>query len=527
MEMSGPKVLLVDDDPVMLRLTKAMLESGGYHTRLATSGQEALAQIQEDCPHYLLTDWMMPGLTGPELCRIVRQMNLPHYVYILMLTGKTGSNFLVEGLEAGADDFLTKPVKQGELLARMKAGARVLLLEQRLNELVRSDPLTGIYNRRAFHEQAQREFRRARRYKLKLSAVMIDIDYFKKINDTHGHPVGDQVLRHVARMLQATVRDSDYVCRFGGEEFCVLLTETSEEDAKRWAERAREMLSQLEIPTGKSTIKITASMGVAGLLDDTKDIDALIDAGDQALLVAKQSGRDRVVCYRALCEAGNFIAPQQHGMFQDLTARNMMTSLVSCLRDDESVGQAADFFLRFRVNSCPVVDASERLVGILSEKDVLTAMSTPDTWTRPVRDIMKRNVVCFDEETPAGVIFDFLCRVSIRRVIVVRDGNPRGMISRGSFLRWYNNFLHANGRCDGAPRKAAIAQDSTDRSLRPLVQALTTEAEVLRDALGGRAEEVLPEVIDRTSRMQELINDILASMSSSPLDNEITGAASF
>jgi len=524
METSGPKVLLVDDDPVMLRLTKAMLESGGYHTRLATSGQEALALIQEDCPHYLLTDWMMPGLTGPELCRIVRQMQLPHYLYILMLTGKTGSNFLVEGLEAGADDFLTKPVKQGELLARMKAGARVLLLEQRLNELVRSDPLTGIYNRRAFHELAQREFQRARRYQLKLSAVMIDIDYFKKINDTYGHPVGDQVLRHAARTLQSNIRATDYMCRFGGEEFCVLLTETGEEDAKLWAERARETLSRLEIPAGKQTLTITASFGVAGLLDDTKDIEALIDAGDQALLVAKQAGRDRVVCYRALCEAGQFIAPQQHGMFQQLTARNMMTALVACLRADETVGQAADFFLRFRVNSCPVIDSSERLVGILSEKDVLAAMSSPDSWSKPIRDVMKRNVVCFDEDTPASVIFDFLCRVSIRRVIVVRDGNPRGMISRSSFLRWFNNMLHAHGTHSAA---AALPGRSTEQSLQPLVQALSSEAEVLRDALGGRAEEVLPQVIDRTSRMQELINDILASMSSSPIDNQVTGATAF
>src|SRR5688572_25298579 len=125
MDKSPAKVLLVDDDPVMLRLTRAMLESGGYSTRLATCGQEAIVLIQEDCPHYLLTDWMMPGLTGPELCRAVRQMDLPQYLYILMLTAKSGSNYLVEGLEAGADDFLTKPIKQGELLARMKAGSRV------------------------------------------------------------------------------------------------------------------------------------------------------------------------------------------------------------------------------------------------------------------------------------------------------------------------------------------------------------------------------------------------------------------
>ncbi len=525
MDKSASQVLLVDDDPVMLRLTRAMLESGGYTTRLATTGQEALAVIQEDCPHYLLTDWMMPGLTGPELCRAVRQMDLPHYLYILMLTAKTGSNFLVEGLDAGADDFLTKPVKQGELLARMKAGARVLTLEQRLNQLVRSDPLTGIYNRRAFHDQAQREFQRVRRYKGKLSVVMVDIDYFKRINDTYGHPAGDLVIKQVAKVLQSSLRSTDYVCRFGGEEFCAILTETREEDAAIWADRVRMALSRLEIPVGKETIKITASMGVAGVLDDTKDIDTLIDAGDQALLVAKQSGRDRVVCYRALCEAGNFLAPPENDMFQGQTARNMMTALVACLREDETVGQAADFFLRFRVNSCPVVGKSEKLAGILSEKDVLTTITSPDSWSRPVSEIMKRNVVCFDEDTPASVIFDFLCRVSIRRVIVVRDGFPTGVIGRGSFLRWYNNLLHARGEL---PRPNGVTDSAKkDRALSPLARALWTEAEVLKDTLDHKSHEVLPLVIDRTSRMQELINDILSSVSNSPAGSQVTGAAAF
>ncbi len=525
MDKTPARVLLVDDDPVMLRLTRAMLESGGYSTRLATCGQEALALIQEDCPHYLLTDWMMPGLTGPELCRAVRQMELPQYLYILMLTVKSGSNYLVEGLEAGADDFLTKPIKQGELLARMKAGSRVLSLEQRLNQLARSDPLTGIYNRRAFHEQAQREFQRSRRYKVKLSTVMVDIDFFKKINDTHGHPVGDQVIKHVARVLRASVRTSDYVCRFGGEEFCVLLTETEEDNAVVWADRARQAISQLEIPVGHSVIKITASMGVSGILDDTKDIDELIDAGDQALLVAKQAGRDRVVCYRSLCETGSFLSSRENDLFQGKTAREMMTSLVACLHENETVGQAAEFFLRFRVNSCPVIGEAEKLAGILSEKDVLATITSAASWNRPVSEIMKRNVVCFDEATPANVIFEFLSRVSIRRVIVVRDGFPTGIIGRGSFLRWYNNLLHARGERFGAVHSTESTNGRL--GLSPLVNALHSESELLRDMLYDAPADALPLVIDRTSRMQELINDILSSVSDTSTGGQVTGAAAF
>ncbi len=297
-----------------------------------SDGEEALQAIRTQCPHFLITDWEMPRLDGVELCRRVRQEELPHYVYILFLTSKTASQELIQALEAGADEFVSKPIDRGELLARLRSGHRVLELERKLNEAARSDPLTGIPTRRAFYEQFERELSRARRYRLPLSCVMLDVDFFKKINDVHGHPAGDEVLKAVARLLDGSRRASDYVCRHGGEEFCVILPETTEQAAVVWAERARERLAALRIPAGAIELKVTASFGVSRAAGrQSKSGEQLVDQADQALLVAKQSGRDRVVRYQSLCDTTSlsFTGTGGKDPFEGVLARNVMTTLVS------------------------------------------------------------------------------------------------------------------------------------------------------------------------------------------------------
>jgi CBS domain-containing protein len=199
--------------------------------------------------------------------------------------------------------------------------------------------------------------------------------------------------------------------------------------------------------------------------------------------------------------------------FDGVVAADVMSALVACLHEDETVGQATDFFLRFRLNSCPVVDASNRLSGILSEKDVIGAMTDGDCWIKPVREVMRRNVVFYEEETPVKTIYDFLCRVAIRRVIVVRDGEPTGIISRGTLLRWYRNWLSAHDRQVDTEGEWSNCQGvsglTTRQRMSHTATAIAHEAVALREALSGESDDCLPLLIDRASKIQELINDVL------------------
>jgi len=291
------RVLLVDDDPDMLSLLARWLSTAGYPLRVASDGREALDAIELECPDFIITDWMMPRVDGLELCRRTREMILPHYAYILFLTVKSNPADAIDGLENGADDYLHKPITRGELLARMKSGIRVLEQERRLRWMAHSDPLTGLLNRRTFYEDLTKACHRAKRSHSPLSCVMTDLDCFKRINDVYGHPAGDSVLRCAAELLIDNSRAADLICRYGGEEFCVMLPDTDAEGAAVWAERTRRRLAALRFPFGEQGERITGSFGIAQCCDETQNAEQLIDLADQALLQAKRLGRNCIVCH--------------------------------------------------------------------------------------------------------------------------------------------------------------------------------------------------------------------------------------
>lgn len=511
-------ILIADDDSALLRLLRKWMESSGYIIESAGDGRQAIAAIETNCPHILIADRDMPHTDGIELCRWLRKQELPRYVYTIVVTSHCSSDNMVEAFEAGADDFLKKPIDKAELVARVKSGLRVLELESKLNVLVKTDSLTGLATRRTFFELAEREWRRALRHHIPLSAVMIDIDFFKRINDTYGHRIGDQALRAVAKVLQESCRGSDVIGRYGGEEFCVLLPETDESHAIAWAERVRERLASKDNLVDGLSTSITASFGVAERLADTNQPDTLVDLADQALLVAKRSGRDRVVGFQSLatstCERTTVAGPK--AMFDGLVARNVMTTIIAGLSENETVGRAARYFLRFRFNSAPVVDDAGKLVGILSERDVMSIMMWPKWWSTTIKDVMKRNVVCYEDSTPVVAIYEFLCRVSLRGVIVVKDGRPTGMINRGSLLRWFTNLLAMTpGSMLDAPALEAISEEGL-RSVDPrehvtmIIRALVAEVAGLEDRIGREESDFVPAVVGGVSRIEELLNDLLA-----------------
>lgn len=295
------KVLLADDDLVSRRLLEAMLVRLGYDVVVASDGLEARQiLLAPDGPRLAILDWLMPGADGLDVCRAVRERPTP-YVYIILLTSKDQHDDLVTAFEAQVDDFITKPYEALELRARLRSGERVVSLQARLLETqallkhqASHDTLTGLWNRGQIHAQLDADLHQAGRTGRPLSVVMADIDHFKQVNDHHGHAAGDDVLREVARRIRSTLRTSDEVSRYGGEEFLLLLPDTPFPEARAIAERVRTAVAEPPIVTRNADLTVTVSLGVACTTDVGLARDALIAAADQALYRAKAAGRNRV-----------------------------------------------------------------------------------------------------------------------------------------------------------------------------------------------------------------------------------------
>ncbi len=300
-----PAILLAEDDPVSRKLMTRFLTNAGYEVDAVGDGAEALDKMRARYHPILITDWEMPGMDGLALCKAVRALPLDGYVYALLLTARDAKENIIEGLEAGADDYLIKPVYEPELIARLNTGRRILALEQSLrtaNEQNRvlsiTDALTGAFNRRYLMEQLPRELERCRRYAYPLSVILCDIDHFKRINDAQGHAGGDEVLQQFLGRIQKSIRGpSDWITRYGGEEFLLVLPETTLADGLLAAGKVRALIAATPFATRAGPTAVTASFGVSatapGGPDLDLEVDGLIKVADQCLYASKQSGRNR------------------------------------------------------------------------------------------------------------------------------------------------------------------------------------------------------------------------------------------
>ena len=298
-------ILLAEDDPVTRMLMTRFLKKAGYEVDAVADGTDALEHMTQRYYPFLVTDWEMPEMDGIELCKAVRNLQLDGYVYALLLTARNAKEHIIAGLEAGADDYLVKPVHEPELIARLNTGRRILALEHSLraaNERNRilsvTDPLTGAFNRRYMMEQLPRELERCRRYGNPLSVIMCDVDHFKQVNDVKGHSAGDDVLQQfVARMQRSIRATSDWVARLGGEEFLIVLPETGFQGAMIVAEKIRAIMTSVPFVTREGDVVATSSFGVASTELHGPDLamksETLIRAADQCLYASKQSGRNR------------------------------------------------------------------------------------------------------------------------------------------------------------------------------------------------------------------------------------------
>lgn len=295
------RVLIADDDPLTRMFVTRSLEGWGWEVVVATDGVEAWEILQqEDAPALALLDWIMPGLDGPDICRRLRRRT-GAYTYVLLLTSKGSRQDLVDGLMAGADDYLRKPVDVAELRARLNVGQRIVDLQQRLIQACEAtkyqathDQLTGLLNRPAILEGLHVEWERSRRTGCGLAIALVDIDHFKTVNDTYGHLAGDEVLRHVATQMQATLRPYDLFGRYGGEEFLLVLPNCAISQAYAVAERLRSIVSALPVPIEgrREPHRVTLSVGVAAADSGKLPESLLLQAADLAMYRAKQAGRN-------------------------------------------------------------------------------------------------------------------------------------------------------------------------------------------------------------------------------------------
>lgn len=297
------RILIAEDDPVSRRLLEAFLTRWGHEVITARDGNEAWELLQrEDAPKLAILDWMMPGMDGVQVCLKTRERTGQPYVYILMLTAKDRKQDIVQGIEAGADEYMIKPFDAHELKAHLLAGKRILDLQEQLitaREELRiqatHDLLTGLWNHTSILDIVQVELERAQRQHTPLGLVMGDLDHFKSINDTYGHPAGDAVLREVARRMHSVVRPYDSVGRYGGEEFLVVIPACDLVDARHQAERLRASVRGQPIALGEASLPVTISLGVAATGEPkSTDPESLLRAADAALYLAKRNGRDRV-----------------------------------------------------------------------------------------------------------------------------------------------------------------------------------------------------------------------------------------
>ncbi len=296
------KILVADDSPVYRKLVEQSLSSEVYTVLLAKNGCQALDLFAEHHPALVITDWTMPDISGIELCRRVREHFREFYAYIIILTGHTDKEEIIEGLASGADDYLTKPFYPGELRARVEVGRRIVGLHREieaknrlLEELALTDSLTGLPNRRAIELWASRQLSAAARHDFPIWLVMADLDSFKKVNDTYGHDAGDAVLKGFAEILKANTRQSDICGRLGGEEFVMLITHVESAGITTAIERVRKKLETQKFTVTDHTFGATASFGIAGFRGATSPgFSELLARADTALYSAKHKGRNRI-----------------------------------------------------------------------------------------------------------------------------------------------------------------------------------------------------------------------------------------
>lgn len=289
------KILIAEDDTTSRLTLAATLRKFGHEVTAVATGRAALQAWERDVFPLLISDWMMPELNGLELCRAIRSGSRQHYTYVILLTALSGKSNQLDGMDSGADDFISKPFDEDLLLTRLRVAERILELHEALRTEATRDRLTALLNRGAILDFLQQSLERRVREGGDVGVIMIDLDHFKQINDQHGHLTGDVVLREAARRMQGALRPYDRIGRYGGEEFIVVSPQAEGSNSAVIAERVRSHLCASTLSTPGGELRVTASLGVAHTAQfSSPTTEQLVASADQALYEAKRGGRNQV-----------------------------------------------------------------------------------------------------------------------------------------------------------------------------------------------------------------------------------------
>jgi len=415
-------VLIVAEDRRFLRHVSKFLTTFGYEVQQAADRQQAVAAIEGETPDVLLLDAGPDPSAGPALCRAVVSREPSSPVFTFLIVPSPTAELLAEAVEAGVDDFLARPIIYGELLARLRAAARVLEFERRLRQQADVDPLTGL---------AKRPPPRAG---LLAACVVADLDQLRRINELYGRRSGDAVIRAAADRLRGLCTDAEVLCSLGGGRFAVWMPKKSEAEAAAWAESARSALAATEIPLAEGMLRLTASFGVAGADETASTAEAVLERAVRAVQTAKSSGRDCVVrsgepdgdatAWAALAGPGK--------LFERTRASDVMTPCTVWLRTDQPLGEAAPLVGPLPPVAVPVVDRDGKLAGLVFPENVFGPAAGGTRESSLVSDVMTADVPRFEEDATFAALHDFFTRDPRPVAVVTRRGKPTGLVTPDS-----------------------------------------------------------------------------------------------
>ncbi len=415
-------VLIVAEDRRFLRHVSKFLTTFGYKVQQAADRQQALAAIEGETPDVLLLDAGPDPAAGPALCRAVVPREPSSPVFTFLIAPSPSAELVAEAVEAGVDDFLARPIVYGELLARLRAAARVLEFERRLREQAGVDPLTGLPKRPP--PQAGPG----------AACAVADLDQLRRINGLYGRRSGDAVIRAAADLLRGLCTDADALCSLGGGRFAVFLAGKAEAEAAAWAESARSALATAEVPLADGVVRLTASFGVAGADQTATTVEAVLERAVRALETAKSSGRDCVVrsgepdgdaaAWAALAGPGK--------LFERTRAGDVMTPCTLRLRREQPLGEAAALAGPLLPAAVPVVDDNGKLAGLVFPESLAAPAEGRGRQSPRVADVMTADVPRFEEDATFAALHDFFTRDPRPVAVVTRRGKPTGLVTPDS-----------------------------------------------------------------------------------------------